>query len=474
MTDPRDPELSSWLNKLANSATKLILSKVTARVKIPTIMRERFDRASPTSSGTAHHEEISWLGLVRRHQDLIMELPAYTSLMNYARQNDVVRAFVKRRFPAVQEWKQPSTVPFLFYTGFVEDYLTQAVRLAFASEQRISPPEELNELYAGAEAELYDEPATRRGFAPVFRLTLAAERLELSPNHRVRRIEDRDRDMWLCAVDPFGVARGIVPVFHTRFAIEVDQEMRRGEQEKLSQEVGRVVTVLGLFKAGGVAVPAIFQGWVDDWRRLPWWTGPFGATRAHMAGPSLTLSSDECQRLREFWAWYREQTKAHSAGRLLIALRRFSQAGDDAQPDEDRLIDSCIALEALLGPKDRRELSYRVGQRAAFLIGRDAAERESISRLLKATFGVRGPIVHGSKTARSRFNEFKKLESVRSLAELLDELLPLLAKLIRAWLSLPPKRRGDKELEQSILESGERLRPYFSRWVYGPSAQHRC
>jgi hypothetical protein len=54
-----------------------------------------------------------------------------------------------------------------------------------------------------------------------------------------------------------------------------------------------------------------------------------------------------------------------------------------------------MALEALFGPEDSREITYRLAQRVAFFLGKDRAEAKQLFATTKRGYGFRSKIVHG-------------------------------------------------------------------------------
>ena len=54
-----------------------------------------------------------------------------------------------------------------------------------------------------------------------------------------------------------------------------------------------------------------------------------------------------------------------------------------------------IALEALFGPEDAREITYRLSQRVAFFLGHDRADVKGLFSLTKKGYAYRSKIVHG-------------------------------------------------------------------------------
>lgn len=54
-----------------------------------------------------------------------------------------------------------------------------------------------------------------------------------------------------------------------------------------------------------------------------------------------------------------------------------------------------MALEALFGPQDAREITYRLSQRIAFFLGENQTEAKQFFSLAKKGYGFRSKIVHG-------------------------------------------------------------------------------
>ena len=65
----------------------------------------------------------------------------------------------------------------------------------------------------------------------------------------------------------------------------------------------------------------------------------------------------------------------------------------------DRLVDSWIALEALLLPTEKDELRFRAALRGAWFIGESSEERAKIFDDLKRSYDYRSAVVHGSEKA---------------------------------------------------------------------------
>ena len=107
--------------------------------------------------------------------------------------------------------------------------------------------------------------------------------------------------------------------------------------------------------------------------------------------------------------------------RMEMAVRRtaacFGIAGGRFGVEE-RLLDAGIALEAMYGPIDY-DITRRIRQRAAWLLGQSAAERDAISKQMRAFYQSRSKVVHGtvSKNPEKREQELAAaLESGQELA----------------------------------------------------------
>ena len=79
-----------------------------------------------------------------------------------------------------------------------------------------------------------------------------------------------------------------------------------------------------------------------------------------------------------------------------IALHRFSTALGRERP-VDALLDSVVALEALLLVDTSGELSYRFALRGACWLARDIETRTRLYNELHALYALRSKVVHGSK-----------------------------------------------------------------------------
>lgn len=104
-----------------------------------------------------------------------------------------------------------------------------------------------------------------------------------------------------------------------------------------------------------------------------------------------------------------KQTKGsrERIARLRRIVEHFLTAGEDAHGEgevlseynADAVLHYVIALEAVLagGESDRTELTRKVVQRAAVLVGTDDADRCAVAATVRAAYGARSAYAHGSE-----------------------------------------------------------------------------
>ena len=80
--------------------------------------------------------------------------------------------------------------------------------------------------------------------------------------------------------------------------------------------------------------------------------------------------------------------------RLAIAIRRFS-GSHEPRHAEDRLLDLWIAMEALFGPSDGTEVTFRLSLNTANTVDLPGLTRRAVFNWAKKAYGHRSGLVHG-------------------------------------------------------------------------------
>lgn len=125
---------------------------------------------------------------------------------------------------------------------------------------------------------------------------------------------------------------------------------------------------------------------------------PFPSVQAWQRAYNRPYSfpSSETTELRELSQELADRATRDPEGVAAIAVGRLN-ATHFRYHDGDRIIDSAIALEAILLKGAEDELSYRQAIRGAHLLGGSAAERQETFGFLRKAYVRRSKIVHGAK-----------------------------------------------------------------------------
>ncbi len=257
-------------------------------------------------------------------------------------------------------------------------------------------------------------------------LVLESRSVRLGDNVLLHRLNMRDGRRIFGPVSPLKMLRD-------SFAVTVrEQDRSWGEVVgRAHDKLGRVPTALRLLKPGGpgLAEGAAYQAGVRE--------SLSQFNLSDMNEPlSLTLFSRSRHSLRrpevsKFKKLYDGLSRPNaSKGRARVAISRFNSA-HGRSADEDRFIDTWIALEALFSPTDKQEVRYRVALRATHFIAKWAEEREEIYRTLLSSYDLRSQVVHGSKLTIRRPKNLN-LSGQETLSRTQDYLRRALLKVVQA------------------------------------------
>jgi hypothetical protein len=247
---------------------------------------------------------------------------------------------------------------------------------------------------------------------------------------------------------------GAMAVSELGVVLEATREIERDEWPSLpdvSDDVAVALTALRVH--GGRRLSPLMR----------WLTGPpeiRGITRSSASSmsmwpnrpskwrpPASTLTIDGAlgSELKE---WIERLNDRSVDDPLAFAIQRFNLC-DERASDDDRLVDSWIALESLLSKGDERgDLSYRVALRLATFLGDSPADRQAIRDLAKRSYVLRSKVVHGIPP--------EKRTKTLVAGDLASETEDLLRKTLRLWVwnrYEGPKQVIDK-LEADILDGG--------------------
>lgn len=111
----------------------------------------------------------------------------------------------------------------------------------------------------------------------------------------------------------------------------------------------------------------------------------------------------------------------------------------------------CTLLETLLST-DNQEISHKISERTAKIIGKDLVEREEIFKFVKQAYAIRSANVHGDKLPK----KFRELNNQIDISIKIDKLIRQLFRIII---------NDDDLLEMYINDNNEKLNIWFNKLI---------
>lgn len=423
-SDPRDPELFLSWKQFAKAASELLLPHY--QNADPDEVGEEVlewvpDSDAPNAWWRRRRRRRPWIWpLVNDHDDELQALPEYAGCVAALRSNDVTAPQLGAVVGTVLSASR------LDETELIESILQQMVKrkgtVAFDEEV-------FSDAYEHVERSLY---STQLDFEMVAPFVLAGfERLpiHLGPDLVIENMSQEEASLILNAgfmaptTGPTDatVLRNRAAVKH-RYSLpkrvssatdddEEDDDTHRQVMdffEKSQRIAEEVLCALRLVHHGVFNIPGAVhlpKAWFDEDEdpRIEFLQG--SSRQSLMTASFSSKACDEVEFL--FGALQDPRVKRHRG--LAQSARRFGYAMEDHR-EEDRIVDVMVAAEALFlgdagSAQDRGELKYRLSLRAAYFMGKDAAERHKIFKFMKSAYDARSSIAHGGQPS-----SFKDLE----------------------------------------------------------------
>jgi hypothetical protein len=243
--------------------------------------------------------------------------------------------------------------------------------------------------------------------------------------------------------------------FESTYAMEIAfHKKRKGPSTEMQdrQVFEDVLTSLRLFKHGFVNFH-IISGRSNLW--VPCSLKSYGSGRNYKQsfGPNFNMTASEISDVKTIYRKFKKfQIKNRSNPReyLNIAVRRFN-LGIEESDIEDRIIDFMISFETMFLADDK-ELSYKLSNRVAILIGKTADDREELREIIKLAYGWRSKIVHGSEKQPLKIQGHTISENDLAL-----KVEDILRKSILGFVSLDNKNHNRQDiiacLDKSLLST---------------------
>jgi len=250
------------------------------------------------------------------------------------------------------------------------------------------------------------EPTRFTCIAPLANFEADSDSLSLEDKLRIRAMTSEEHRSW--QRDLVGALTGPVSLHagsfaETRFVVEYDYMHSGGAVDTawIMARAAQVVTALRLYDRGDVAIGVVA---ITQIAGAPFWPGSWPV---RLSNVSLTvrpfwaryaLEKEHAENFQKFWNAVSGSLE-HPGPGIRIALDRLN-SGYTKTEYEDQIIDAVIGLEAALAPEGS-ELSLRLSNRVAMLLGRDDYQRARIAKVVKAAYDLRSRIVHGTDTPQT-------------------------------------------------------------------------
>lgn len=436
--------------KLTNAVVDLLNRRMENR-QYPA---RKYPKFSLKDGGFEIHEEVKIdLGLVVfDSREEILQLSEFIECAKYMVKNPTIRGNLKVFDKAGKPVEKVPLNMVLFGTlnPFLVTYFNKVDSLTFNEEI-------FNDVYSEFERYFYIKVEKYNVTSPLENFSCETENIHLGKGLRIRQISDMEKIGYLRLMEgSWGFPtsfRGLI-ILNIKSVLEKTYLHRKEtpiDTSSCRESFEDVVTALRLFKSGSVDFNVLCTASVS-------WQPHLGTSYSSQGrytsplGPKYTIVKSEVKPFKRVWKRYKkyrtERAKLKSNKYLEIALRRFNLGIEEAD-FENKMIDYLISLEALYLP-ERQELTYKLSNRVATLLGKEEKETEEIRKIVAKAYDLRSDVVHG-KDVRPIKIEGKTIQPT-DFASRVEEYV---RKSIRSFIALSKTYKKQetliKELDKSLL-----------------------
>lgn len=329
--------------------------------------------------------------------DEILQLSEFVECAQYMVKNPTI----KRGFKVTDKDGKPvEKVPLKMVLRsslhpFLVTYFNKVGSLTFDEET-------FNDSYSEFEGYFYKKVEEYNLTSPLENFSCETDDIELGKGLKIRRISDMEKSGYLSLASygiGFPTSFGSLNIVSVKYVLETTYLHRKEtsiDTLACRRNFEDVVTALRLFKSGSVDFNVLRTASIS-W--VPYFGTSYGSQGRYTSplGPKYTLVESEVKPFKRVWKRYKkfrtERAKLKSNKYLDIALRRFN-LGIEEVDIQDKMIDYLISFEALYLP-ERGELTYRLCNRVATLLGKEEKEAQEIRKIMTKAYDLRSDIVHG-------------------------------------------------------------------------------
>lgn len=390
------------------------------------------------------------------HLDDLAKLPEFVDCAKYILRNPTTRKAAGWTLKDMAPAKEPplKLTHFRILYVLLSQHLKHVGKLSFVKR-------DFDKLYMDFEKYVYASKAVHKITTLLRGLSGGIDELGFGNGFKIRRISDLEKSAYeRQLLQPFPFALRALDVLSAEYMLETIYSHRKGTPLSTSfyrKRFEDIVTTLRLFKKGRVGFDFIKQEAIT-WDPIGVIMYSGGGYRRGRIGPaSYRLDISEKPDVIRLWRRFRSFRKtvgSSQSGRYInLALKRFN-FGVEESNDENKIIDFFVAFEALYLP-EKGELTYRLSNRIAILLGKNDEEAEKIREFMVRAYRVRSKIVHGDEI-RSVTVEGKDM-TLRDFAQRVEQYL---RESLITFLILSKKHKRQKNiialLDKSMISTKTR------------------
>jgi len=366
----RDFLLNEALKRLATEAATRFSVLVAGGEQIP------FDVAADAAEDSLFYSYVPLTGrYVEDHADELRALPGFGPARDAAAEAGVAASYLEQRGESVPA--DPGGRAERMLVVFLADLWEGSTGFSLDRER-------LDAALAALDAEARDADQAEVLLAPIVGLRMSAQRLQLP--HGVRIVRADSVEAPVDAMRSEGMGRA---AWEPQYLAVAEQDA--GGAEAALQQLHELISVMRLFKAGGVGLgPYAFAPTGEGcWRRV--------ATGAPATRPGgYRLDDEEAARLAEFAATLEARPDPDSA--LAWAVGRF-EMGCERESALEGLSDQLLALRAVL--EGHGPVGASLPLRAAALICDEDLDRIEAGERVEGVLELERALMNGAAVERA-------------------------------------------------------------------------
>lgn len=449
-TEVRNSRAYNAILNFAKSATQFLNKLVVEKEERPPFSIETI----PVIDETGYHGESytikpNYFKLITSHEEALKQLPEYSAAIQIIAEEEIVKKYYEGKITdsAGKKVENPDIRPFIAMSFLI----SPLIELIEGNGSLRWDTDKFNAIYKRLEGGLYQIVQKYHYFAPLYNFKSKISEIKLNENVVIHKISPEIlKEIWR-----LGGPLGLIPkykVLHAQYTIEMIHEYSRAEaiSDKVPREVFyKIVSALRLFKKG---VPGFNILYNKSLTSIETGSGATlsGAAPADFYGPECTLDSTEVKEFVNFFNFFKARLETDlikdSYKFLDVSIRRFNSSLENLDP-ENKLIDYVISLEALY-LTEIDELSYRLGLRAAVLLGKDNEEQKYIRKFLSEVYRARSKIIHGKSA-----NFIKIYDEQIPIGKAVEKIEDILRESIKRFLILITSHSNHESMITAIEDA---------------------